>query len=79
MLACEYHIKDKCDYGYEVRENRFECAKEIAVHAIEKQIPKKPQPTKEGYLACECGLVIQVKNKRNCIYYCHNCGQRIEW
>lgn len=35
-LACEYHIKDKCDYGYEVRENRFECAKKLATQALEE-------------------------------------------
>lgn len=47
--------------------------------AIEKQIPKKLKQTKDGKLACECGLVIQVKNKINCLYYCHNCGQKIDW
>lgn len=52
----------------------------IDIHkALEKQIPKKLQQTKDGNLACECGLVIQVKNKRNCLYHCHNCGQRIDW
>lgn len=35
-LACEYHIKDKCNYSYEVRENRFECAKEQAIKALEE-------------------------------------------
>ena len=52
---------------------------DMAITALEKQIPKKLQQTKDGNLACECGLVIQVKNKINCLYYCHNCGQKIDW
>ena len=52
---------------------------QITIDALEKQIPKKLKQTKDGNLACECGLVIQVKNKINCLYYCHNCGQKIDW
>ena len=80
-------IKDKAialdKYGeyYSVLQNclreREACA--VAIKTLEKHIPKKLQRTKDGNLACECGLVIQVKNKRNCMYYCHNCGQKIEW
>ena len=51
----------------------------LSIKALEKQIPKKLQQTKDGSLACECGLVVQVKNKTNCLYYCHSCGQKIDW
>ena len=54
-------------------------ALEIALVSLEKQIPKKPVKTLDGSLACECGLVLQVKNKRRCLYCCHNCGQAIDW
>ena len=54
-------------------------AEKMAIKALEKQIPKKPVKTLDGSLACECGLVLQVKNKRRCLYCCHNCGQAIDW
>ena len=50
-----------------------------AIEALEKQIPKKPEVLKNGNLACKCGLVVQVKNVRKCLYCCDNCGQCIDW
>lgn len=47
--------------------------------AREKQIPKVPIRTKDGHLACECGIVIQLKNVRKALYFCTSCGQRIDW
>ena len=70
-LACEYHIKGKCDYGYEVRENRFECAKEIAVKAIKKQIEKKPK----GIHCGSCNYVLIMSHD----LYCPRCGQKVNW
>lgn len=74
MLACEYHIKNKCDYSYDVRENRFECAKEQAVKALEKQIPKEvddewncPNCNKNVYLAGD-----EIPK------YCWHCGQHLK-
>ena len=52
-------------------------ALDIAIKALEKQLPKKPK--KNGDLACSCGLIIQRKNRRTCLHYCHNCGQAIDW
>lgn len=52
---------------------------DIAISAIEKQIPKKPIRNSSGDLACLCGLIIQMKSKRKCLYFCHNCGQAIKW
>ena len=54
-------------------------ALDIAIKALEKQLPKKPKKLGNGDLACSCGLIIQRKNRRTCLYYCHNCGQKIEW
>jgi len=50
-----------------------------AIEALEKQLPKKPKKLENGDLACSCGLIIQRKNGRTCLYYCHNCGQKIKW
>lgn len=50
-----------------------------AIEALEKKLPKKPKKLENGDLACSCGLIIQRKNRRTCLYYCHNCGQKIEW
>lgn len=54
-------------------------ALDIAMEALEKQLPKKPKKLGNGDLACSCGLIIQRKNRRTCLYYCHNCGQAIDW
>lgn len=90
MLACEYHIKDKCDYGYKVRENRFECAKEQAIKALEKQIPKKTdvkindEDTRIGsiifqrgtkvHYCPQCRMLVTGSDK-----YCRSCGQALIW
>ena len=91
MLACEYHIKDKCNYGYEVRENRFECAKEQAIKALEKQIPKKPyiQQVEIDYYEHDCmecpscdsflGYASECKEEHYKCNYCPNCGQKLDW
>lgn len=50
-----------------------------AIEALEKQIPKKPITTKDGNKSCSCGLVVQTGYIRNCLYYCDNCGQAIDW
>ena len=52
---------------------------DMAISALEKRIPKKPIKGKKGDLSCSCGLIIQRKNRRTCLHYCHNCGQAIDW
>ena len=47
--------------------------------AVERMKPRKGRQTKDGNLACECGLIIQLGNERKCLYHCHNCGQAIDW
>ena len=50
-----------------------------AIEALQKQLPKKPKKLGNGDLACSCRLIIQRKNRRTCLHYCHNCGQAIDW
>lgn len=47
--------------------------------AVEKQKLKKLTKGRNGSLCCKCGLVLQVGNKRKALYFCHNCGQAIDW
>lgn len=77
MLSCEYHIKNKCDYGYEVRENRFECAKEQAIKSLERRIPK----TVQGIHKSECVEDIESYGDNAIFGYCPMCGelQSIVW
>ena len=80
-LACEYHIKGKCDYSYEERERRYEYAKEQAIKALEKQIPKKPiELDKWGeYYECPICNKYAVDNL-GCKYkFCRECGQKFDW
>lgn len=61
-----------------------EDAKEIdfdfdrAIEALKYRIPKKPKTLGDVHV-CECGLVLQIGNVRKALYYCHNCGQAIDW
>lgn len=57
----------------------YAIAIDTAIEALEKQIPKTPITTKDGNKSCSCGLVVQTGYIRNCLYYCDNCGQAIDW
>ena len=60
------HIKTAADVD--------EWAMELAVEALQKQIPKKPIP--DGYKdKCPvCGLIVKFGE-----YYCKGCGQKLRW
>ena len=47
---------------------------DIAISAIEKQIPKKPNIYSKFERHCECGAM--VKTYQN---YCYDCGQALKW
>lgn len=50
---------------------------EVAINALEKQIPKKPDFTEDKEFAlCPCcnGKGLLDKQK-----YCDNCGQKLDW
>ena len=52
-------------------------AKNIAVQALEKQIPKKPDFTEDKEFAlCPCCNGKGLLNKQK---YCDNCGQKLDW
>lgn len=50
-------------------------AMEIAVEAMEKQIPKKPKMPLDAYWTCPiCGRKVEHQFE-----YCTSCGQAIDW
>ena len=52
-------------------------SKNIAVQALEKQIPKKPDFTEDKEFAlCPCCNGKGLLNKQK---YCDNCGQKLDW
>lgn len=62
---------------------------EIAVKALEKQIPKKPVEYEDKYYGCpNCNNPLlhkwrkyntELEDKNNGLPYCLNCGQSIDW
>lgn len=62
---------------------------ELAINALEKQIPKKPKEYEDKFYACPiCGNVLlhkwkkyntKLTDKSNGLPYCLNCGQAIDW
>ncbi len=60
-------------------------ALEMAVEALEKQIPKKPKKIEDMedlartfFIECQCGAMNHVDIKHKDIY-CWKCGQRLDW
>ena len=65
-------------------------ANEMAIQALEKQIPKKPRKTDSyrgvlkrvyAYVCPTCGNVCLEKymNERQNTMFCWNCGQHLDW
>lgn len=61
-------------------------AAEIAVEAMEKQIPKKPTVPVDTWLCPSCGESVEYQQKLgdNVLYhgqhdFCPKCGQAIDW
>ena len=65
-------IKHGCIY----RDKRGGIALQIAIKALEKQIPKKPDL--DGGIYCPCCLH-EFKENYDTTSYCPNCGQAIDW
>ena len=67
----------------------YTVAFEMAIDAIEKQVPKQPKEYEDKYYGCpSCGNVTMMKWERypdipmNKIYglpYCLGCGQALDW
>ena len=57
----------------------YSVAFEVAIEALEKQIPKKPHKNyrRLNVKWCECGCYLgELKNEQN---YCKKCGQALDW
>lgn len=58
-------------------------ALEVAINALEKQIPKKPVEDKFHHMCCpNCGYTLLIhRDSEPDLYvpYCENCGQKILW
>lgn len=60
-----------------------EVAKEKAIEALEKQIPKKVIEDKNIYLCPICGANVETDCGDDMLdyrlNYCDNCGQKLDW
>ena len=55
-------------------------AYDLAIEALEKQIPKKPRETRCALMCSSCGHKITEKGcKKLNRLYCKKCGQAIDW
>ena len=84
VLGSDYHYDETL--GYQLTSDDFEWL-ELAIEALEKQIPKKPKKYSDIgavgelrytlYKCPNCG----VKNINDDIYYkhCPSCGQALKW
>ena len=55
-------------------------ANEMAIQALEKQIPKKPiYIANLGYAALWLCPVCERRIVRSDLKYCHHCGQKLDW
>ena len=80
-------IEDK-DNGCKFTEDDYK-ANEMAIQALEKQIPKKPimkqyfEDLEDEYLCCPtCGEILtdRIPADNNTFYFhCMNCGQKFDW
>ena len=63
---------------------------EMAINALEKQIPKKPifqfnLSDTVSRFECKCGNIIKVRHdigimdNKDAPNYCDNCGQKLDW
>ena len=70
------HCAERCE-GYQNDDTCKNCEINVAIKAIDKQIPKKAELEGEYYVCPVCG-VYQETSEGN-PPYCINCGQKILW
>ena len=81
-----FELNDMYDFDEPTESND---AIDMAITALEKQIPKKPEEYEDKYYACPvCGNVLlhkwekyptKLMSKNNGLPYCLSCGQAIDW
>ena len=53
---------------------------DLAISALEKQIPKKPRKTRCALMCSTCGhKITEIGCKKLHRLYCKKCGQAIDW
>lgn len=59
---------DMCDKAFD-----------MAIEALEKQIPKKPRLVEDKYYECACFNNLAFKFESPGLPYCLSCGQKLDW
>ena len=75
------YCAERCD-GYQNDDACENCEINAAIKAIDKQIPKKPEPKKDAsgeYYVCPICGVYQEYLTDGKPPYCVNCGQALDW
>ena len=75
------HCAERCE-GYQNDDACETCEINFAIKAIDKQIPKKPEPKKDAsgeYYVCPICGVYQEYLTDGKPPYCVNCGQALGW
>lgn len=75
--------------GGEIHSQVLRDAVDVAIQALEKQIPKKPimkqcfEDLEEEYLCCPtCGEILTDRipaDNKTFYFHCMNCGQKLDW
>lgn len=75
--------------GGEIHSQVLRDAVDVAIQALEKQIPKKPimkqyfEDLEEEYLCCPtCGEILTDRipaDNKTFYFHCMNCGQKFDW
>lgn len=78
------HLLGLPDQGDTWRQNANTIACDMAISALEKQIPKEPKykynekyPSIDEAYWCDCGVMF-IDWENNSTNYCGNCGQRLK-
>ena len=75
------HCAERCD-GYQKDDTCETCEINFAIKAIDKKIPKKPEPKEDAsgeYYVCPICGVYQEYLTDGKPPYCVNCGQALDW